>query len=158
MNMMQMLHGCYNIQNWHEIEELKNIISYIADTECTDLKCRKLEEPVLSRWCLADACACSFKECTAQWWKICTAIRSSAPAGLACSRIASCTLNLMQKSVIMNDLELMIAFHTAFIFPHFKFLQLSDPKIGGTPSFLGRHITVQYYLMRRDLDKIEGEQ
>ena len=52
----------------------------------------------------------------------------------------------------------MIAFHTAFVFPHFKFLQLGDPKIGGTPSFLGRHITVRYYLMRRDLDKIEGEQ
>ena len=25
MNVMQLLHGAYNLQNWHEIEELKEI-------------------------------------------------------------------------------------------------------------------------------------
>ena len=60
---MQMLHGCYNIQNWHETDKLKEIWTYIVDKECTNLKFRKLEEPVLSRWWLVGACATSFKEC-----------------------------------------------------------------------------------------------
>ena len=122
MNVMQMLHGSYNIQNWHEIEELKEIWKYIGETECTNLKFKKLEEPVLSRWWLVGASACSFKDSKAVWQKVCTALRNSSPANSACNRIASCTLNLMQKPVIMNDLELLIAFHKAFIFPHFLFL------------------------------------
>jgi len=107
------------------------------------LKFRKLEEPVLSRWWLVGACATSFKECKLVWEKICAAIRNSAPSTSAANKIASCTLNLIQKIVIINDLELMIAFHKAFIFPHFQFLQIGDPKTGGTPSFLGRHCTVR---------------
>ena len=52
----------------------------------------------------------------------------------------------------------MIGLHVGFIFPHFKFFQLGDIRIGGTPSFLGRHCTVRYYLIRRDIDEIKGEQ
>ena len=153
-----MLHGCYNIQNWHETDELKEIWTYIVDKECTNLKFRKLEEPVLSRWWLVGACATSFKECKAVWECICQAIRNSAPSASASNKIVSCTLKLIRKPVIMNDLELLISFHKFFIFPHFQFLQLGDPKTGGTPSFLGRHCTFRYYLMRRDIYSIKGEQ
>ena len=157
LNMMQMLHGCYNLQNWHELDELKEIWTYISEKECAYLEFRKLEEPVLSRWWLVGACATSFKECKVVWEKICTAIRNSSPSASACNKIASCTVNLIQKPVIMNDLELMIGFHTGFVFPHFQFLQIGDPKTGGTPSFLGRHCTLRYYLMLIDIDAIKGE-
>ena len=157
MNMMQMLHGCYNIQNWHESNELKDIWQYVKTKEGTDLKFKKLEEPVLSRWWLVGVCATSFKESFEVWQKILTLIRNSAPSNSACSKIASCTLNLMTKPVIINDLEMLIAFHKAFIVPHFRFLQLGDPKTGGTPSFLGRHCTLRYYIMQDDLDAIKGE-
>ena len=157
LNVMQMLHGCYNIQNYHESDELKEIWKYITKEESTDLKFRKLEEPVLSRWWLVGVCATSFKVCKEVWEKICIAIRNSAPATSACNRIASCTLNLIRKPVIMNDLDLLVGFHNAFIFPHFKFLQRGDPKTGGTPSFLGRHCTVRYYLMMMDIEDIKAE-
>ena len=124
LNMMQILHGCYNIQNWHETEELKEIWTYISEKESAHLKFRRLEEPVLSRWWLVGTCATNFKECKCVWEKICLAIQNSAPATSACSKIASCTLNLIKKQVIINNLELMIAFHKCFIFPHFQFLQI----------------------------------
>ena len=57
----------------------------------------------------------------------------------------------------MNDLELMIAFHKAFIFPHFQVLQRGDPKTGGTLSFLGGHVTVMYYLIYKDIEGIKGK-
>lgn len=132
----------------HETEDLKEIWNCISEKECAHLKFRKLEEPVLSRWWLVGACASSFKECRFVWERIRRAIRNSAPSSSACNQIASCTLNLIQKPVIMNDLELMIAFHKSFVFPHFDFLQKGDPKTGGTPSFLGQYCTVRYYLMK----------
>ena len=158
LNMMQMLHGCYNLQHWHELDELKEIWKYVSEQECAYLKFKKLEEPVLSRWWLVGVCATSFKECKDVWEKICKAIRNSSPSSSACNQIASCTLNLIQKPVIMNDLELMIGYHTSFVFPHFQFLQLGDPKTGGTPSFLGRHCSLRYYLMLIDIEAIKGEQ
>ena len=57
--------------------------------------------------------------------------------------------------MINSDLELLIAFHNAFIFPHFQFLQVGDPKIGGTPSFLGRHCAIRYFLMVQDIESIK---
>ena len=63
----------------------------------------------------------------------------------------------MQKSEILSNLKMPIAFHKAFIFPHFKFLHLSDPKTGGTLSFLSPHCVIRYYLMCKDLELVKGE-
>ena len=38
MNLMQMLHGRYNIQNWHESEELKEMWKYVTEQESIELK------------------------------------------------------------------------------------------------------------------------
>ena len=73
-------------------------------------------------------------------------------------KIASCTLNLLQKPVIINDLELLVAFHRAFLFPHFQFLQLGDPRTGNKASFIARHIAVCYFFMIEDLEKMEGDE
>ena len=83
---------------------------------------------------------------------------NSASVNLSCNRIACCTLNLMEMPVIMNNLEVLIAFHKAYIFPHFHFLQLGNPGTGRSPGFRGRHSTIHYYLMRRDIDEIKGDQ
>ena len=156
MNVMQLLHGAYNLQNWHEIEELKEIWTFVQTLDDDELTFKKLEEPVLTRWWLVGACAASFKESMHVWKKICVGIRNSAKSTSASMKIASCTLHLINKPVIVNDLELLVAFHEAFLFPHFKFLQLGDPRTGTTASFLSRHITIRYFLMMEDLESMEN--
>lgn len=89
------------------------------------------------------------------WEKICSAIRNSAPSESASIKIASCTLNLIKNAAVRSDLELIATFHSWFWFPHFKFLQEGDPAVGGTASFLARHITVRYFLMMDDLRIID---
>ena len=42
---MQMLHGAYNIQNYHEIEEIKYLWTFVEGIEYDGMKFRKLEEP-----------------------------------------------------------------------------------------------------------------
>ena len=59
MNLMQMIHGAYNIQNYHESEELSDLWTFL-DANATKLKL--LEEPVLSRWWTVSACAVQFRE------------------------------------------------------------------------------------------------
>ena len=50
MNVMQLLHGAYNIQNWQEIDELKDLWKYFDDLKDGDaIKFQKLEEPILKR-------------------------------------------------------------------------------------------------------------
>ena len=152
MNVMQMLHGAYNLQNWQEDGELKQLWTYLSvDEACQKIK--KLEEPIMTRWWLVGACACSFKESMITWRKICKAIRNSAPSGSASSKIASCTLNLIDSPIIVNDLHLMCFFHEAFLFKHFNFLQLDDKRASKTPSFQARLLLVRYLLMASDLKK-----
>ena len=158
MNVMQLLHGAYNLQNWHEIEELKEIWKFVQTLDENALTFKKLEEPVLTRWWLVGACAASFKESMHIWENICIGIRNSSRSNSASMKIASCTLNLLQKPVIINDLELLVAFHRAFLFPHFQSLQLGDPRTGNKASFIARHIAVRYFLMIEDLEKMEGDE
>ena len=63
LNVMQLLHGAYNIQNQQEINGLKYLRNYFDDLEDGDaMKFQKLEEPILTRWWLVGTCACSFKK------------------------------------------------------------------------------------------------
>ena len=50
MNVMQILHGTFNTQNWQEEEELREIWRYVQDDDVINRKLKKLEEPVFSRW------------------------------------------------------------------------------------------------------------
>lgn len=155
---MQMLHGAYNLQNWSENEEMVEVWEHVEQEkdEALRLKFKRLEEPVLSRWWLVGACALSFKACLETWKRICRAIRNATPAASAFNKIASCTLSLMGERNVINDLEIMVAFHESFMFPHFKFFQQGDPQTGKTPGFQCRHMLVRYYLMLNDLDKIQN--
>lgn len=83
--------------------------------------------------------------------------KNSTKSGSGVSKIASCTLNLIDSKHIINDLHLICAFHTFFLFPHFGFLQLGDPKAGNTASFQARHMAVQYFLMLEDLLAIDND-
>ena len=155
MNVIQMLHGAYNIQHWQESDELKELWTYLRDA--TNEEFHRLEEPIMTRWWLLGACACSFKKSISVWKKVCQAIRNSAPSGSTSSNISSCTLNIIDSPLILNDLHLICAFHLSFLFPHFKFLQLADTLGSKTPSFQARHLTVRYFLMANDLTPIKKE-
>ena len=96
---------------------MKELWNYLSELEDDDIILKKLEEPIVTRWWLVDACACSFKDSINMWQRICRAIRNSAPSGTASRKITSCTLNLVSNKVILNDLELPLAFHYLFSFP-----------------------------------------
>ena len=157
MNVMQLLHGAYNIQNWQETEELKELWTYVQQEEIAHELFKKLEEPVLTRWWLVGACASSFKAHIGTWTKICRAIRNSAKSGSASSKIASCTLNLIHNKCIINDLHLLVGFHEFFLNTHFNFFQEADPMVANSTSFIARHVTVRFFLMDQDIMKIENE-
>ena len=91
------------------------------------------------------------------WKKICQGIRKSARSNSASVKITSCNLNFIGKPMIMNDLELLVVFHCALLFPHFKYLQGSNQCTGNTPSFLCRHITVRYFLIMEDIEGMKNE-
>ena len=61
----------------------------------------------------------------------------------------------MESKPIVNDLHLLVLFHTAFLFPHFKFLQLGNKASGDQPSFQARHLLVRYCMMATDLEDIK---
>jgi len=88
--------------------------------------------------------------------KICKAIRNSEPSGSTSSKISSCTLNLMQNKAICNDLDLIVSFHSFFLFPHLKFLQIGDQDAGNTPSFLAPYMVVRYFCMLDDIGFIKS--
>lgn len=157
MNCMQMLHGAYNLQNWAEHGELKQLHEFFQDDGINEFKFKKLEQPIVTRWWLVGACACSLKESFPIWKQICHALRNASPSGSALYKISSCTLNLMGLPPILFDFELLCAFHKFFLFPHFKFLQGSDPMTGSTPSFLCRHMLVRYFIMVQDIDKLSED-
>ena len=59
-----MLHGAYNIQNYHEKEELKEMCDLVEnhfDTCDDNEKFTMLPEPVMIRWWLVGLCACTLK-------------------------------------------------------------------------------------------------
>ena len=64
-----MFYGIYNIKNWQEDDELKQFLSHLQDDVANE-KFKKLEEPIMTRWWLAGARACSFKESIITWRKI----------------------------------------------------------------------------------------
>ena len=68
MNFMQMLHGAYNIQNYYEQDNMKQLWTYLDDAT-SKRQFKKLQEPVLTRWWLVGACACSLRESITQWKK-----------------------------------------------------------------------------------------
>ena len=156
-NAMQLLHGAYNIQNWCENEELKEIYLYTREQEGLELTFKKLEEPIVTRWWLVGACACSFLASISTWTRICDGIRKSAPTSSASYKVAAATLLLIKTPIIISDVRLLAVMHTWFIFPHFKWCQLGDPAVGNTSSFLSRHMLVRYFIMSEQVEEAKNE-
>jgi hypothetical protein len=62
----------------------------------------------------------------------------------------------MENAVVCSDLELIVAFHENFLFPHFNFFQNGDPNTGNTPSFIAHHVAVRYCTMHTELKAMEN--
>ena len=120
---MQMLHGCYNLQNWHETDELKNIFEFVVKQEGLSNKYVSLPEPVMTRWWLVGACACTLKDTVVIWKRLLQGLLTHAKLNSEVCKLASTTLGLMRQPVIRCDHELICAFHDWFLSPHFKYLQ-----------------------------------
>ena len=155
-NAMQLLDGAYNLQNWHEHDELKDIYLYTQKCEGLDEKFIKLEEPILTRWWLVGACATSVLKCKSTWEKICNGIRQATDTKSAAYKVVSATYTLIQEPFIMSDVHLLVAIHKWFFFPHFKWCQLGDNAVGGTPSFSARNMLVRYFSMMDQVRSAEN--
>ena len=81
-NVMKMLHVVYNLQNWQKNEELKQLWIYLQDNTHNE-KFRKLEETIMTRWCLVGVYAVSFYELVTTWRNIFQTIHNSALSGSA---------------------------------------------------------------------------
>ena len=141
-NVMQMLHGAYNLQNWQENDELKELWKYLAVLKDEEVRFKKNGRTncysLVACWCLC-------LQFQGLHWYVETYLQGNPQFSSKWyyqQQIASCALNLMTNKAILNDIELLVAFHSFFLFPHFKFLQDGDKECGGTPSFIARHMTV----------------
>ena len=128
LNAIQLLHGVYDIQNQYKHDELK--------------------------WWLVGACATSFLDSFSTWERICLGIHKDSPSGSVTYKVTTARSRLMQEPVIMPEIYLLTAIHKCFLFPHFKWCQLGDSKVGGTPSFLSRHMLVRYFLMIQQVTSV----
>ena len=63
----------------------------------------------------------------------------------------------MLNKAVFNHLELIVLFHLFLLSPHFQRLQIGDLSSVSTPSFLARHMVVQFFLMLGDIGIIEKE-
>ena len=154
-NAMQLLHGIYNLQKYHEREEWTIIWQKAemslgistSETASIAVPC-----PILTRWWTVGIAA----EFALKNWRviqlICEGFIKRDLTTKATNKIVSATEALMKTHQIKSDVQLLGAYHTYFLFTHFKWLQLGDPKIGGKKSgYLNRHIAVRYFLMNEDL-------
>ena len=148
-----MLHGAYNLQNWHEKDELRKIYRFVQTRLGLAKKFVPLPEPIVTRWWLVGACAVVFKQNIETWKAVLKGLLTFTPASTAVGKIASSTLGLMHKPTIMCDLEILCTFHSWFLFRHFRYLQKSDEGVAGTPSFLSRHLLVRYFVMTNEMEE-----
>lgn len=59
---------------------------------------------------------------------------------------------------IMNDLLLLVAFHTSFLFPCFRLIQTGDPDADVTAAFIDPHVAIKYFLMLEDLARCKAQE
>ena len=161
-NAMQLLHGIYNLQKHHEREEWKIIwrkAEILLDSPAIDNGSMTVPCPILTRWWTVGVAA----EFAIKNWQtilcICKGVIKRDLTTKASNKIASATEALLKTQQIKSDVHLLSAYHTYFLFNHFKWLQLGDQKIGGGKAgYLNRHIAVRYLPMHEDLnDAIQND-
>ena len=170
--MMQMLHSCYDLQECFEAKEFEAMWETAKEkvrgmdgaTEGDDneddndddanSKFKRIAKAVLTRWWFVGVASCHLLEHWAIWHTLSQMIINSHDSKSRANTIASGLNSLMQEPVLQVELALLKGFHEAFIFEHFRFLQDTD-EVSKHSGFRAQHILVRYYLMRKDLQKIE---
>ena len=109
---IQLLYGFYNLQNWCEHDEQKDIYLYTHKEEGKEENFMKLEEPLLTQWWLVSKCACSSLASQSAWKQICTRIQKSTKSDTATYKVALATYQLIDETIIMLDVNLLATIHT----------------------------------------------
>ena len=114
-------------------------------------KFKRIPAPVLTRWWFVGVAACMLLEDWEVWKKFMVVTRNDPLSfGKAVNDIASSNISLMAEPMIKSDLLLISAFHTFFMFPHFKFLQGGDEQ-SKRCGYQTKHLLERYFLMHEDL-------
>ena len=78
------------------------------------------------------------------------AIRRDTGKSYALNSIASCNSSLAKEPMVISDLHLLTAFHTWFMFPHFKFLQEGDSQ-SNRNGYQLKHMLERFFIMHEEL-------
>lgn len=159
-NAMQAIHSFYDLQDVMEFGlwkmEWTQAAKEVGYGDADVLIVHKLAAPIVTRWwTVGEAAKCIVLHLPVfiQIAKnVCTRLASSAAA----NKIASSILSLVAEPIIVSDIKLIACYHNIFLNEHFNWFQKGDPKIGGTPGYLARHLLVRYYLMWSDLEKLKN--
>jgi hypothetical protein len=150
---LQLLHGIYSLQKYHEPDEWRAMwVSSAALAGKPAVAPKRVPAPVLTRWWTVGVCALFFVKHWDILLQLCHGVMQRFNMKSASSQIASANWALMHTPEIRADVELVVAYHDTFFFKHFKWLQRGDPQIGNRPGFISRHVGVRYYLMLMELD------
>ena len=117
-------------------------------------KVQKIPQPVLTRWWYVGVAAAFLKRnyrIVLRATQICinTNNADSKP-----NKIASGLQSLMKQDIAYSDMLFLAQFHTDWLTEHFEWLQAVDV-LSKKPGFRSRQILVRYYLMRKDLAKLQ---
>jgi hypothetical protein len=149
---LQLLHGVYNLQKYHETSEWKKIWMWAADKIGKSTSApKKVPAPVLTRWWTVGVCAAFALEHWDIVLAICHGVIQKYKTSSALNQIASATQALMKTNVIKCDVELIYAYDSFFFNKHFEWLQRGDEDIGSIAGFLSRHLPVRYFVMHSEL-------
>ena len=150
-NVMQLLHGMYNVQTYLEGSELKQKWNIICHKLDITKKFKRLPQPVLTRWWYVGVCAACLLEDLEVWEALMQGIRNDpSSSGHAINDIASSNKSLLQEPMILSDLRLLDAFHKFWVTPHFKFLQGGD-LVSNKSGYQVKHVLERFFIMHDDL-------
>ena len=157
-NAMQLMNGLGDVFNYLDLEFIKSIWNTTIIKMNTEKKFKVFKPPTLTRWwTLGVSC-----DNLSPWWEVwqqvlhnCSKMsQNQIPATVI--KIMKSTRELMIIAEIRCDIEFFLAVHNSFIFPHFSFLQKGDPLTKNKPGFQSRLITVCFFLMLQDLNKLKN--
>ena len=157
LNVMQLLHSCYNLCNNHETGEIRLIWLDVCDElNIQEAKYKTVQAPILTWWSTVFAATVFVKE----HWNIfvriaCMTCNKAKTKKDTLYQITDAIEDLTTIPEIYNDLLLLVALHKNWFNCHFEWLQGSDDGINGSqPGFLMRHIGVRFFIMHDELQDI----
>jgi len=153
-NATQAIHSFYDLQNVMEFGVWRKEWNRAAETVAPEWKgkVKKLAAPIVTRWWTVGEAARLIVLYLPILVQIVKNAIQSTRTDSKVNKIASGLKSLIDEVIIVSDIKFLACFHASYLNSHFSWLQKGDMAIGDTPGFLGRHMLLRYFFMRKDLE------